>query len=76
MLHGSLAKNLRVSLGRDIIRSLVMQRANDETRKLSDILRSQILSVKFDGVTRLRSHYLDISVQYWSDTEHALVIKF
>ena len=30
--------------------------------------------VKFDGVTRLRKHYLGINIQYW-DAESGLTVK-
>ena len=41
---------------------------------MKESLSEALVSIKFDGVTRLRSHFLGISVQYY-DEEHGLTVK-
>ena len=41
---------------------------------MKESLSGALVSIKFDGVTRLRSHFLGISVQYY-DKEHDLTVK-
>ena len=41
---------------------------------MKESLSGALVSITFDGVTRLRSHFLGISVQYY-DEEHGLTVK-
>ena len=67
MLNDNFAKNLEIRLGRQGIRSM-------EKSKFKESLSGALVSIKFDGVTRLQSHFLGISVQYY-DEEHGLTVK-
>jgi len=68
-LLGQAAKSLNIALGRDAIRELVINVATEERRKLMKSMQGKLLFLKFDGVSRLRSHFLGISVQYWEEEE-------
>ena len=73
LLNG-FAKNLEFQLGRQAIRSMVLKKSEEEKSKLKKSLSGALVSIKFDGATRLRSHFLGISVQYY-DEEHGLTVK-
>ena len=66
MLNGSLATSLGISLNRETVRNMVIRKAMSERKLLADSLKDKFVFLKFDGVTRLRSHYLGITVQYYS----------
>ena len=53
---------------------MVLKKSEEEKSKLKESLSGALVSIKFDGVTRLRSHFLGISVQYY-DKEHGLTVK-
>ena len=72
-INGLAAQQLGVPLGRNAIRRLVLDRAEEEKKKLSKHLEGKLFYLKFDGVTRLRSHFLGITIQYW--TEEGPTIK-
>ena len=74
LLNGTFAKNLEIQLGRQAIRSMVLKKSEEEKSKLKESLSGALVSIKFDGVTRLRSHFLGISVQYYHE-EHGLTVK-
>lgn len=74
LLNGSFAESLKVPLGRDSIREMVIEKFCDEKQKLTESLSGTMLSVKFDGATRLRSHFLGISIQFW-DEDDGLTVK-
>ena len=70
----TLQKNLEIQLGRQAICSTVLKKSEEEKSKLKKSLSGALVSIKFDGVTRLRSHFLGISVQYY-DEEHGLTVN-
>ena len=72
--HGNFAKNLEIQLGRQAICSKVLKISEKEKLNLKESLSEALVSIKFDGVTRLRSHFLGISVQYHNE-EHGLTVK-
>ena len=72
--NGKFAKNMEIQLGRQAIRSMVLKKSEEEKSKLQESLCGALVSIKFDGVTRLPSHFLGISVQY-DDEEHGLTVK-
>ena len=74
MLNDSFAKNLEIQLGRQALRSMVFKKSEEEKSKLEESLSAALVSVKFDRVTRLQSHFLGISVQYYNE-EHGLAVK-
>ena len=74
MLNGTFAKNLEIQLGRQAICCMVLKKSEEEKSKLKESVSGALVSVKFDGVTRLRSHFLGISVQYYQE-EHGLIVK-
>ena len=74
LLNGTFAKNLEIQLGRQAIRSMVLKKSEEEKSKLKESLSGALVSIKFVGVTRLRSHFLGISVQYYHK-EHDLTVK-
>ena len=74
LLNGNFAKNLEIQLARQAIRSMVLKKTEEKKSKLKESLSGALISIKFDGVTRLRSHFLGISVQYYHE-EHGLTIK-
>ena len=74
MLNGNFENNLENQLGRQAIRSIVLKKSEEEKSKLKESLSGALVSIKFDGVTRLRSHFLGISLQYY-DEEHGLTVK-
>ena len=67
LLNGDFAKILGISLGRQAIRNMVLKRSEEERSKLKGSLSKTFVSLKFDGVTRLRSHFLGISAQFFSE---------
>ena len=46
---------------------MVLKRSEEERSKLKGSLSKTFVSLKFDGVTRLRSHFLGISAQCFSE---------
>ena len=74
LLSSNFAKKLEIQLGRPAIRCMVLKQSEEEKSKLKESLSGTLISIKFDGVTRLRSHFLGISVQYY-DEEHGLTVK-
>ena len=72
--NGTFAKNLEIQLGRQAICSMVLKKSEEEKSKLKESLSGALVSIKFDGVTRLRSHFLGISVQY-DLKKHGLTVK-
>ena len=49
-------------------------KSEEEKSKLKESLSGALVSIKFDGVTRIPSHFLGISMQYY-DEEHGLTVK-
>ena len=62
LLNGTFAKNLEIQLGHQAIRSMVLKKSEEEKSKFKESLSEALVFIKFDGVTRLRSHFLGISV--------------
>ena len=75
LLNGPLAANLGVSLNRDSLRELVISKASEQKRVLAECIGDSFFSIKFDGVSRLRTHFLGISIQFWTPSE-GLTIKY
>ena len=67
LLNGDFAKILGISFGRQAIRNMVLKRSEEERSKLKGSLSKTFVSLKFDGVTRLSSHFLGISAQFFSE---------
>ena len=74
LLNDNFAKNLEIQFGRQAIRSMVLKKFEEEKSKFKGSLSGDLVSIKFDGVTRLRSYFLGISVQYY-DEEHGVTIR-
>ena len=74
LLHSTFAKNLEIQLGRQAIRSMVLKKSEEERSKLKESLSGALISIKFDGVTRLRSRFLGISEQYYHE-KHGLTVQ-
>ena len=74
LLNGDFARSLGIPLGRDAIREMLLKRADEEKKKLKDEISGMLISIKFDGVTRLRSHFLGISAQYFN-TDYGMTSK-
>ena len=53
---------------------MVLKKSEEEKSKLKESLSGALISIKFDGVTRLRSHFLGISMQYYHE-DHGLTVK-
>ena len=68
------SRNLWVSLGLDGIREMLLKSTIEEKKKLENKLSGALVSIKFDGVTRLRSHFLGISAQYFN-ADYGLTTK-
>ena len=66
-INGLAAEKLKVPLGRKTVREMILNKANQEKELLSKELEGKFFCLKFDGVTRLRSHFLGVTIQYWSD---------
>ncbi len=67
---GQMPKKLGVAVGCHAVRELVMQNYRECKEILMNELRDMFLYLKFNGVTRLRQHYLGQSVQ-WLDKNGA-----
>ena len=83
LLNGNFAKNLKIQLRRQVICNTQkikkgtqkLKKFEEEKSKLKESLSGALVSIKFDGVTRLRSHISWVfSVQYY-DEEHGLTVK-
>ena len=74
LLNGNFAKNLEIQLGRQAIRSMVLKKSEEEQSKLKESFSGALVFIKFDRVTKLRSHFLGISMQYYHK-EHGLTVK-
>ena len=74
MLNGSAAESLGISLGNAAIRSMLMEKAEEERKKLCDSLKGKLVSLKFDAATRLRQNFLGVNVQFWCE-EDGLVVR-
>ena len=61
MINGSIAKKLDVPLSRFAIRNMVMAKIT-EKEEFAESIENKPVFVKFDGVTRLRKHYLVFQV--------------
>ena len=64
-MNCKLAQSLGVVLGRESIRQLIMEKVHIEKKMLSSAVKRGLVFIKFDGVTRLRSHYLGINIRYF-----------
>ena len=64
-IAGTAAKKLGIKLGRYAVRALVINRAKEEKEKLIEELKGNFFTLKFDGATRLRTHFLGITVQFF-----------
>ena len=53
---------------------MVLKKFGKEKSKLKVSVSKPLVFIKFDGVARLRSHFLGISVQYYNE-EHVLTVK-
>ena len=69
-LNGKLAQSLDAVSGRNSILQLIMEKVHIEKPMLSPAVKHELVFIKFDGVTHLRSHYLGINIQYL-DKENA-----
>ena len=69
MLNGKAAAELNVSLGRGAVRDLVLKKSEEERVKLKEKIKDVFVYLKFDGVTRLRNHYLGITLQFFDEKE-------
>ena len=55
LLNCDFAKSIGILLGRDANCEIILKRAIEEKKKLKNELSEALVSIKFDGVTRLRS---------------------
>ena len=53
LLNGNFAKNLEIQLGLQAIRRMVIKKSEEEKPKLKESLSGALVSIKFDGVTKL-----------------------
>ena len=74
-MNGKLAPSLGVVLGRDSIRQLILEKVHIEKQMLSSAVKHELVFIKFDGVTRLRSHYLGINIQYFDKENGIAAVK-
>ena len=58
----------KVSLDRDQIRSYIIEAAEDKKRMIKAELKGQLVFLKFDCATRIRTNYMGINVRYVSPT--------
>ena len=63
-IAGPIAKQLNVSLDRDMVREMVVDRARRMEQDLIRAMRKKPVFLKIDGATRLGSSYLAINAQY------------
>lgn len=75
MLCKDAACKLGVGTGRDAVRAMILKKFEEEKEALRNCIAGVPVFLKFDGVTRLRAHYLGISVQFWSDERQEIIIK-
>jgi hypothetical protein len=65
---GQMAKELGVAVGREAVRKRVIGRFLKEKEALKEELKGKFVYLKFDGATRLRKHFLGISVQFLNES--------
>ena len=65
---------MEIQLGRQTISNMVLKKSEEEKSRLKESLSGALVSIKFDGVTRLRSYFLGVSMQYYNE-EHGLTVK-
>ena len=70
-INGPTAAKLGVPLGRHAISEMVLKRS-EEKKKLMKEIEGKFFFLKFDGVTRLRSHFLGVTIQYWTGKQLAV----
>ena len=73
-LNGKVASDLEVSLGREAVRAMVLEKARFQKEELKKQLAGAIVFLKFDAATRLRNNFLGINVQFF-DKENGLTVK-
>nr|XP_057906399.1 uncharacterized protein LOC131103824 [Doryrhamphus excisus] len=66
-IAGSIARQLHVSLDRNAVREMVINRARQLESGLISIMRNKPVYLKMDGATRLGSSYLAINAQFFHD---------
>lgn len=69
VLSKNAACKLGVGMGRDAVRGKIMKKFEEEKETLCNCINGVPVFLKFDGVTKLRVHYLGLSIQIWSE-EH------
>ena len=74
LLAGKAAVSLGIHLGRSAVRALLMNRFQSEKEALKGALKGKHIYLLFDGVTRLRRHFLGVSVQFL-DNDDKLQVK-
>ena len=52
-----------------------MEKVHIEKQILSSAMKHELFFIKFDGVTRLRSHYLGINIQYFDKVNGIATVK-
>ena len=60
LLNGNFAKSFGIQLGCQAIHSMVLKKSEEEKSKLKESVSGALVSIKFDRVTRLQSHFLAI----------------
>jgi len=68
LVCGDMAKELGIGIGREAVRNMVVQRFAQEKEALKVLLSGKFIYLKFDGATRLRKHFLGISVQFLNES--------
>ena len=52
----------------------MVKKANEEKQMFKDFILRAFAAVKFDGITKLQSHFFGTSIQFWSK-ERGITIK-
>nr|XP_022910784.1 uncharacterized protein LOC111421821 [Onthophagus taurus] len=68
-LNREIAKKLDVQLGRENIRTLIINAANIKKLSLKNKLESKLIHLKMDACTRQRTNYFGINVQFVDDND-------
>ena len=75
-LNGKLAKKLNIYLDRNNIRSLIIQKANNQKDLLKNLMKNKFVFLKLDACTCMRTNYIAINVQFMNNNMEVIIYTY